>query len=284
MVVGKGWNRLDDLINSYEFPEDDAFAAAPEFTPAPMPVASKKPSRSKKASKKSGGKQAVSREAMFAMFQSVTAKADAFVNEYDFPSDSSRALATVSTPVALPVGEALTQIERDADAVFAVLDLDGDGTLSFDELGRHLSVAGYSQGSIANMFKMMDANADSVVSRTELREAFARFATLREAPGLMRAAQNIAEVTAQADQFFDSVQLDEQISKDVFFGLLSGSAYSERAIGAIFDAIDDDHNGQISRDELRGSLTRISALRLLLGLGDGADQAAEPAAEYRYLW
>merc|ERR1719440_711203 len=109
------------------------------------------------------------------------------------------------------------------------------------------------------MFSML--STDGAVSRYQLRDGFARFATLRQSPGLIDAAENVAEVEAKADELFDAIRRGaaDFLTKAELVAHLAGSAYTELAIGNIFDAIDADANGQISREELRGSCTRISA-------------------------
>ena len=222
---------------------------------------------------------------------------DAFISDYDFPS--APAPAPAPAPTAPPVGAALTQLEADADAVFAVLDLNGDGLISMAELGQHLKLAGYTQSAVDNIYRTLLADtadsaaralADNAVTRAELRLGFARFATLREAPGLIAAAAEkaVGDVQARADELYDAISADAdgQISLTGLKAHLSGSRYSDAAVSNIFAMIDEDKNGEISRAELRGSLARYSALRLALGLGQEGDTAdsAPAVSEVRYLW
>merc|ERR1719149_333003 len=112
------------------------------------------------------------------------------------------------------------QIEADADAVFSVIDENGDGGISRVELMQHLTKAGYKTEAVNMLFDKLDTNKDDELSREELRAGFLQYTPLRSAPGL--GAYNmdfITEIHADAD--------------------------------ALFNAIDVDGNGSISKDELR---------------------------------
>ena len=70
---------------------------------------------------------------------------------------------------------------------------------------------------------------------------------------------------------------------------LKETAYSEAAVGAIFDAIDVNDDGELSREELRGGLARYGALRLALGVGkyydyEDPNSTGSKPTEYRYFW
>ena len=289
MAGNKAWNGVNTFINEYDFPAADFTSAQPPLSAMPeAPRRSRRRGRKAKASKK-----AATREEMFAMMRTM----NAFISDYDFPS--APAPAPAPAPTAPPVGAALTQLEADADAVFAVLDLNGDGRISMAELGQHLKLAGYSQSAVDNIYRTLLADtadsaaralADNAVTRAELRLGFARFATLREAPGLIAAAAEkaVGDVQARADELYDAISADAdgQISLTGLKAHLSGSRYSDAAVSNIFAMIDEDKNGEISRAELRGSLARYSALRLALGLGQEGDTAdsAPAVSEVRYLW
>ena len=54
--------------------------------------------------------------------------------------------------------EEIAIIHRNADATFAVIDVDGGGTLSKSEFTNHLSVSGYNIDIINKIFNKMDVN------------------------------------------------------------------------------------------------------------------------------
>lgn len=250
------------------------------------------------------------------------ASRDDMLNQMQQIEDKGKGAWTVSKPAAAPAAsaapaepETVAQIHADADAVFALLDLDGDEELTLEELSWHLGGAGYSQPAVENIFSTLCADSecriatvseecdDRTVSRDELRQCFERFATLREVPGLVNTKEPstkelVAEVERAADELFDAIDADGdgQISKAELQARLSSgesAAYSMRASDKVFDAIDTDGNGRISRDELRDGMVRYSALRLALGVGKPFDfgKASDEdqgegsvEGEVRYLW
>lgn len=247
---------------------------------------------------------------------------DDMLNQMQQIEDRGKGAWTVSEPAAAPgmpepEPETVAQIHADADAVFALLDLDGDERLTLEELSWHLGGAGYSQPAVDNIFSTLCADSDCristiseecddrTVSRDELRQCFERFATLREVPGLVNTKEPstkelTAEVERAADELFDAIDTDGdgQISKaELQARLTKESAYSMRASDKVFDAIDTNSDDKISRDELRGGMVRYSALRLALGVGKPFDNFGkadeDPGAapgedtvegEVRYLW
>lgn len=289
LCMKAAWSaEFGQFIDDYEFPVD-------EYRPqAEPPKFSVRASR-KRSSRKSSKRPAASREDMFAAMT----KLDAFISGYDFPAAEAgaEAAAEAVAPVALPEGQALSQIEADADAVFAVLDVNGDGRLSMEELGRHLGAAGYSQAAVDNLFRTFCADS-ATIARAGLRDAFVRFATLRQAPGLIQSHspedESAASIATDAEALFNAIASTSSpaphgsrlICRNELRAHLSETAYTDEAIGNIFDAIDANRDGHISLDELVGSLTRLSALRIALGLGRAYDYgaAAQPQPEYRYLW
>lgn len=254
-------------------------------------------------------KGAVSRDDMLAQMQQIEDKGKGCW-------DVAEPAAASAAPSAPPMSEEETvaRIHADADAVFALLDLDGDEQLTLEELSWHLGGAGYSLAAVENIFSTLCADSecriatvseecdDRTVSRDELRQCFERFATLREVPGLVNTKEPnskkmTAEIERAADELFDAIDTDGdgQISKVELHARLSESegkwrpSYSMRASDKVFDAIDTDGNGKISREELRGGMVRYSALRLAFGVGKPfdfgkANEDQEDSVEYRYLW
>lgn len=191
-----------------------------------------------------------------------------------------------TTPVTTP-----EQIRADAECVFAVLDYDGDGHLTIAELSQHLGGAGYSSAAIANLFETVDIDNDGEISCDELCACFARFATMRqELTSTNFDADYINESNKMADELFDQIDVDGdgQVTKAELQAHLKESSYSEAAVGAIFDSIDVNDDGELSREELRGGLARYGALRLALGVGTYYDytqpSSGSKPVEYRYFW
>ena len=83
-------------------------------------------------------------------------------------------------------------------------------------------------------------------------------------------AQPVSERrTALADELFDVIDTngDGKIDSREMQAHLLSTGYSTRTVDGIFNALDMDDDGTISRDELRNSFSQydFSALRLALG-------------------
>ena len=62
-----------------------------------------------------------------------------------------------------------------ADAVFDMIDENGDGEISSLELRKHLRAKGYSEASCDGVFSALDLNGDGALSREELRLSFEKY-------------------------------------------------------------------------------------------------------------
>jgi len=162
-------------------------------------------------------------------------------------------------------------VEADADAVFTILDVNGDGSITLAELQAHLAKAGYSQAAIDVVFKKLDSDADGAISRDELRAGFLKYTPLREAPGLgAYNADFVNEIHADADALFNAVDTDGSgtISKEELRNhLKSFSDFTFKAIGSIYKLLDVNKDGNIERAELREAFVKYSALRIAIGEG-----------------
>ena len=97
--------------------------------------------------------------------------------------------------------EEIATIHRNADATFAIIDVDGGGTLSRSEFTNHLSVSGYNTETIDKIFNKMDVNKDEEISREEFRNGMVMLAALQSAPGLGNYNAEFAkEIMEDADQ------------------------------------------------------------------------------------
>eukprot|EP00555_Chaetoceros_dichaeta_P012557 CAMPEP_0198273210 /NCGR_PEP_ID=MMETSP1447-20131203/56116_1 /TAXON_ID=420782 /ORGANISM="Chaetoceros dichaeta, Strain CCMP1751" /LENGTH=86 /DNA_ID=CAMNT_0043966817 /DNA_START=28 /DNA_END=285 /DNA_ORIENTATION=- len=62
--------------------------------------------------------------------------------------------------------------QRDVDLIFAVVDLDGSGSIDLEELTEHLVSAGYEdKEEIEQLFHKMDIDNDGRITRNEFRRA-----------------------------------------------------------------------------------------------------------------
>mmetsp|Transcript_52657 Transcript_52657/g.111852 ORF Transcript_52657/g.111852 Transcript_52657/m.111852 type:complete len:235 (-) Transcript_52657:183-887(-) len=166
----------------------------------------------------------------------------------------------------------IATIRRNAEATFAVIDVDGSGTLSRDELTKHLSVSGYNNETIDKIFNKMDVNNDNEISRSEFQSGMVLLSALQSAPGLGNYnAEFVTEICEDADQVFQSCDADGngEIDRKELRSHIGRSFadYSEVAIDNIFRQIDADGDGTITQEEWRDAFCKSSALRQAIGEG-----------------
>lgn len=174
----------------------------------------------------------------------------------------------------------IAAIHAEADAIFAVIDLDNDGAISRSELGGHLTAAGYTAAAVSKVFRTLDRNSDGSISQEEFRDGFVRNAPLRNAPGLGDyRSEFVEEIHAEADLIYDDIDHDgdgeisltelyEHLLAPEFFAKDGGSAlvdYSPSTIEKMFNTLDINEDGKVSREEMRDGFVRFSALRIALG-------------------
>jgi len=163
------------------------------------------------------------------------------------------------------------QIHKDADAVFSVIDVDGNGSISADELTDHLVDCGYKSEAVKKIFSTLDTDGDGALSRDELRAGMVSYTPLRKAPGLGNYNEEYKEeIQTDADALFDSIDMDrdgEVTEPELRVHLRQFSKYTDAAITNIFDLLDVDEDGGITKEELRAAFIKYSALRQAIGAG-----------------
>jgi Ca2+-binding EF-hand superfamily protein len=165
----------------------------------------------------------------------------------------------------------IQKIRKDADTIFSVIDTNGDGSISQEEMTVHMTKAGYTEAAVENIFKKLDVNSDGGISKAEFRSGLVRFAALRSAPGL--GAYNsgfVAEIAQDSDHLFKTVDTDRSGSisfKELQEHMRRTTEYSDAAIANIFIMLDENTDGEVSSEELRDAFVRSSALRQALGEG-----------------
>ena len=179
---------------------------------------------------------------------------------------------STSSAEELDTENSIDAIHRDAAAIFAVIDVDGSGTISKQELTDHLSVSGYSVSTINKIFAKMDINKDNEISKQEFQGGMVLLNALRSAPGLGNYnADFLKEIYEDADQVFQSADADGngEIDKLELMSHMGRmfAKYSEGAVENIFRSIDVNGDGKISKEEFRDAFCRYSALRQAIGEG-----------------
>lgn len=184
---------------------------------------------------------------------------------------------TVKAPMTRLHAASITEdeialIHRNADATFAVIDVDGGGTLSREEFTKHLLVSGYNNETIDKIFNKMDVNKDNEISRQEFRDGVVMLSVLQSAPGLGNYNAEFAkEMCEDADVVFQSADADGngEIDQEELRSHIGRSFanYSEGAIDEIFRQIDVNSDGTITKQEFRDAFCKSSALRQAIGEG-----------------
>lgn len=148
--------------------------------------------------------------------------------------------------------------------------MNGDGAISLEEFRAHLLACEWSLDAISDVFGALDLNKDGVLGLEELAEGFARYSSLRRAPGLgwsneeMTAAEDAAVTATFAE--IDS-DLSGEVSMQECSAHLQGKrGFSAEAVEFIFEAIDLNMDGSITIGEFREACQRYTALRLAFGL------------------
>jgi len=182
--------------------------------------------------------------------------------------------ARIGAPVkceAVAEERSVAEIHADADMVFAVIDVDGDGTVTLDEITEHLIKSGYKPEAISKIFEKLDTDQSGSISQEELRAGFVNYSPLRKAPGFGNYNDQFKEkIHVDADALFSAVDANndgEITDAELRVHLRQFSSFSDPAISNLFTMLDIDENGGIDKEELRKAFVRFSALRLAIGTG-----------------
>ena len=131
--------------------------------------------------------------------------------------------------IAGGLGVALPSVAfADSDTMFVAMDANGDGKISPDE---HASAAG-------RMFEKMDANGDGKVTVTEMAVAHQKMTGKKPEKGEVTAVEKIKMMDTNGD----NVLTVEEYA--------AGSHY-------IFEAMDSDHDGYVTKAELKAGHQRF---------------------------
>ena len=186
-------------------------------------------------------------------------------------------LPPTATRMSGAADDEMELVREDADAIFTVIDFNGDDRIEYAELHAHLRGAcGYPDEAVDDIFALLDANDDGEVTRAELRDAFVQFLSVRFAEGMggdgVDAFGDGGDISdgglhADADALFARLDVDgdNEISLDELRAHLQTRGYADVAVDKIFARLDLNLDGALSRDELRAAFLRYSALRYATG-------------------
>lgn len=174
-----------------------------------------------------------------------------------------------SSWAALDDGTPAGVLEKDADAVFAMLDEDDSGDVTRAEMMTKLLACDYTEDRVEMVFGKI-ANADGVITLESWRDAYIKYPTLRTAPGLGGALKE--KLFADADTLFGAVDADGSgsISTEELQEHLQKFGYDDALVATMIKAVDVDKSGEIDQDELRTAFLRHPAMRTAKGMGASA--------------
>lgn len=150
-------------------------------------------------------------------------------------------------------------IRADAEAAFRLLDLDGDGTVSYDELASYLRQFKYTESASQKIYDALDMDGCGTIHLDDLKDGLSEYCRCSKCE-----VKFVEKVHAEADGLFAMVDTDSdgEVSADELrTHLVSSGEYTEDAADAIFVNLDADGSGGIDRQELRDGFVKYALLR-----------------------
>jgi len=137
---------------------------------------------------------------------------------------------------------------NEADAIFDSVDTNNDGQITADELRAHLvDQMGYTVEYTKYLFASLDTDADGVITRDEMKFAFYNFEALSM---YMTFGVGGSDITSrEAFKAFALNQAEGGSDKLLLNDLAD----------LIFDMIDTDNSGEITKEELRGHFDNVTS-------------------------
>merc|ERR1712113_62113 len=202
--------------------------------------------------------------ALHLMFMLATAngfKAPMFRATVQMRRAAATSMMVRSNWAAIDDGAPLGLLEQDASAVFDMLDEDGSGVVSQEEMSSRLLACDYSQERIDNIFGKIDVDGSKEIDLSEWQSAYIKYPSLRTAPGLGGALK--LKLHAEADALFGMLDDDGNgtISDTELRDYLVDLGYASEFADTVLRSVDADKSGEIDNDELRLAFLKHPSIR-----------------------
>jgi len=166
-------------------------------------------------------------------------------------SSSNRSVSTA---------EGVMETLRSADALFDHADKSGDGVVSQEEFVHYMKRnTDHDVATIRECYLEIDTDNNGDITRDEVRKAFLK--KRRETKGdedntesQRNFEDNMLAVSRDADKFFDKADADKSgaLSRKEFERFMKRTTdHSKDKIHALFDLMDIDHDGVVTKEEVR---------------------------------
>jgi Ca2+-binding EF-hand superfamily protein len=179
-------------------------------------------------------------------------------------------------------GTGISSASELKDHVFKVADQNGDGSISKDELTKLLSNSSQSSTTADDLMTALDTNKDGSISKSESDAAIDKAGKKRHAQGPPPPPPPADSSSSSSDktsssQIFDALDTnkDGTVSASELLAALSGkdssssdnsssdssssasgSSADSSAVKKIFDAMDTNQDGSVSKSELEAALSK----------------------------
>ena len=173
----------------------------------------------------------------------------------------------------------------DANAVFDLVDADKSGEIDPTELMLYLLGQGQEHESVSQLFAVLDTDGNGSISRQEFIAGFDKLtAAESSAPVLMKKLSIPEDELAELKADFDDIDTDKSGMVDVaeVRSLLlkerNGTAPTEAEVQEMLASFDRDGNGQVTFAEYVSALGYAPPVSAPPAAGAGASAAAAPEA------
>ena len=149
-------------------------------------------------------------------------------------------------------------IRADAEAAFALLDLDGDGEITDVELKTYLRQFKYTDQATEKIYAALDMDGCGVVHMEDLQDGLLEYCRCGACE-----PKFVEQVHAEADGMFSAIDAngDGEISTDELRAHLLSIGYTEVVAAAVFRSLDENSDGRLCREEMRSGFLKYSMFR-----------------------